>query len=293
MPMYIGRFAPTPSGPLHFGSLCTAVGSYLRARSMRGRWLLRIEDLDLPRCSRDACDSILRTLEAYGLEYDQETVYQSGRQELYRHTLEELKKKGLIYPCGCSRSRLKTLGGLYDGLCRSGLTADAGQRTSLRFRNPGVITEFDDRLRGKIATPARESSDDFILRRSDGIIAYNLAVVADDWDQGVTEIVRGADLLDVTTRQLNLIVSLGYRAPAYLHLPLILSDNRQKLSKQNHAKAVVADQASEMTFLAMECLGQRPPGELRGASPGELLAYGISHFRAESIPLENKTLSGI
>ena len=181
--MYIGRFAPTPSGPLHFGSLCTAVGSYLRARSMHGRWLLRIEDLDQPRCSPQACDSILRTIEAYGLEYDGQVVYQSARRKLYEGALEELRKKGLIYSCKCSRSRLKTLGGLYDGRCRSDGTPDAGQRSSLRFRNPGVITEFQDRLRGKVATPARESSEDFILKRSDGIVAYNLAVVADDWDQ--------------------------------------------------------------------------------------------------------------
>lgn len=288
--MYTGRFAPTPSGPLHLGSLSTAIGSFLRARSQKGKWLLRIEDLDRQRCSRDASDSILKTLEIFGLEYDGCVIYQSRQIEKYEEIIRSLQLRELIYRCSCNRSRIKAIGGIYDGRCRKAVH-HGNQHISIRFKNPGTVCSFDDIARGRIETPAAESGEDFILLRSDGTVAYNLAVVADDEAEGVTEIVRGSDLIPVTTRQLNLISVLGYRTPSYMHLPLILSGTDLKYSKQNHAKPVNESDPSLMCTAAMKCLGLELPPDLCNAPPGEQLSWGIENFRIDRIPLNNQTVS--
>lgn len=288
--MYTGRFAPTPSGPLHLGSLSTAIGSFLRARSQKGKWLLRIEDLDRQRCSMEASDSILKTLEIYGLEYDGCVIYQSRQVEKYREIIRSLQFRNLVYKCSCSRKRIKALGGIYDGRCRNTVHQE-NQNLSVRFRNPGTVLSFDDIARGHIETPAAESGEDFVLLRSDGTVAYNLAVVADDETEGVTEIVRGADLIPVTTRQLNLISVLGYRTPVYMHLPLILSGTDLKYSKQNHAKPVNESDPSLMCATAMKCLGLILPPDLCRAPPREQLSWGIKNFRIDGIPRNNQTVS--
>ncbi len=256
---------------------------------MKGRWLLRIEDLDKQRCSREAADSILRTLELYGLEYDGSVIYQSRQIEQYKEVIRNLKNRDLAYECTCSRSRLKSIGGIYDGRCRN--KAEAGkQRISVRFRNPGTVCCFDDILKGRIETSPAESGEDFILLRSDGTVAYNLAVTVDDETEGVTEIVRGADLIPVTTRQINLISSLGFRIPDYMHLPLILSGHDLKYSKQNHAKPVSDEDPAYMCALAMKCLGHMLPEDLNRAPPQEQIAWGIENFSTGRIPGNNQTV---
>ncbi len=284
--MHTGRFAPTPSGELHFGSLCTALGSYLRARSLGGRWLVRIEDLDQERCRPEHTDSILRVLEAHGLEYDGEVICQSRRRERYLQVLAELRERDLVYPCSCSRKRIRELGGIYDGCCRNG-AAPGAARVSMRFRNPGTVCDLDDVIRGRITADPRESGEDFILLRSDGTPAYNLASVVDDHDQGVTEIVRGADLLPVAPRQMNLMHVLGYPVPGYLHLPLILADPQHKYSKQNLAPPVSPECPGENLIAALRCLGQKVPDDLIGAPPEELLRHTVAAFTPYTIPTED------
>ncbi len=290
--MYIGRFAPTPSGDLHLGSLCVAIGSYLRAKSQQGKWLVRIEDLDLPRCSKSSTYSILKTLEIFHLEYDDEIVYQSARLDYYQQIIQELKQQNLIYPCTCSRARLKSIGGCYDGKCRNLRTPpDPALRCSWRFKNPGTCRQFKDQLRGIISINEHLSGEDFIVRRSDGTFAYNLAVVVDDAQQKITEVVRGADLIDVTTRQINLIEKLGYAVPDYLHLPLILTSPNLKYSKQNHAKAVSSGDPRKLCTIALNALGFNLPSEIWGAPLREQLLWAQTRFNIQQIPQNDQIIN--
>lgn len=217
--MYRGRFAPSPTGPLHFGSLVTAVASYLHARCSGGRWLVRIEDLDMPRCVPGVDEDILRTLTHFGFVWDEPVVYQSTRQVAYQAALDELERGGWIYPCTCSRKEVGS--GPYPGTCRG------------RKGTP----EVPHAIRVRVDDPAVEGGD-FVVRRSDGFIAYQLAVVVDDFAQGITDVVRGADLLDSTPRQMYLQRLLGYASPNYLHVPVVVNAAGEKLSKQTMAPAL-------------------------------------------------------
>ncbi len=239
--MYHGRFAPTPSGPLHFGSLVTALASYLDARARQGQWLLRMEDVDPPREVQGAAAGILQSLKAHGFEWDGEVMYQSRRKEAYQAVLARLQDRGLVYPCTCSRRRIAESsrpgvdGPVYPGSCRTRNPATEG---ALRFLVAEQRVRFDDRLLGRVACNVERECGDFVLRRVDGVFTYQLAVVVDDAEQGITHVVRGADLLTSTPRQIVLQQALGYATPFYLHIPVVLDGRGCKLSKQTRAVAL-------------------------------------------------------
>ncbi|SLM62047.1 MULTISPECIES: tRNA glutamyl-Q(34) synthetase GluQRS [Dickeya] len=279
---YVGRFAPSPSGDLHFGSLIAALGSYLQARACRGRWLVRIEDIDPPREVPGAASRILRQLEYYGLCWDGEVMYQSRRHARYREVLEQLQQQGDCYYCTCTRQRIQQLGGHYDGHCRDSHLPPENAARRLRQRHP--VPGFHDRLHGWISADPALAQEDFIIHRRDGLFAYNLAVVVDDNDQGVTEIVRGADLIEPTVRQLALYCMLGYAAPAYAHLPLALDPHGNKLSKQNHAPALPEGDPRLTLAQALTFLHQPLPPEWRSFSRDDLLCWAITHWSLTKIP---------
>lgn len=243
---YIGRFAPSPSGPLHFGSLVCAVASYLHAKRNNGQWLVRIEDIDPPREQAGASDEILRCLEAHGLHWDGEVEYQSQRNDLYLTTLNWLKDEELTYPCACTRKRLTPLNGRYDGHCRvhppSKKTPAAirlkTDNLPQAFLNVPAQINFFDEVCGEISEDLTETCGDFVIHRKDGLFAYQLAVVVDDIAQNVSHVVRGQDLLDTTARQIFLYQLLRKPAPQFCHIPVVLDKNGNKLSKQNHAPAL-------------------------------------------------------
>ncbi len=286
---YIGRFAPSPSGPLHFGSLIAAVGSYLRAHSQGGHWLVRMEDLDPPREVPGAADEILRTLERFGLEWHGSVLYQSQRHDRYQAILTRLLEQDRAYYCDCTRKRIKAIGGLYDGHCRDrGLGAEG---CAIRLRNHLAIAHFEDRLLGTIQTEPAFAAEDFILRRRDGLFAYQLAVVLDDHDQGVTEVVRGNDLLEATVRQCTLYAQLGWPAPGFLHLPLAVQSDGKKLSKQNHAPALTEGECSAQLAQALAFLGHPLPTELSRAPVREQLRHAVAQFRLEALPRQRHLLA--
>jgi glutamyl-Q tRNA(Asp) synthetase len=288
---YVGRFAPSPSGPLHFGSLVAAVASWLDARAAGGRWLLRMEDLDRPRCEPGAADIILRQLEAYGLAWDGAVLVQSQRDDAYAEALDALKESGAAYPCACTRSQLaqapRNREGeiLYPGTCRNGLPAGAVAR-AWRVRVPDVNTRFHDRIHGDLQQNLAHEVGDFIVRRADGLFAYQLAVVVDDAFQGITHVVRGADLLWNTLRQIHLQTLLGLPTPSYAHVPLITNAAGQKLSKQTLAPALPGTGRSAVLAQALAALGPPPPAELAGAEPAEQLAWAVAHWKIENVPLQ-------
>ncbi|MDD5365063.1 MAG: tRNA glutamyl-Q(34) synthetase GluQRS [Gallionellaceae bacterium] len=266
MPAYRGRFAPTPSGPLHFGSLVAALGSYLEARSHDGAWLLRIEDVDPPRVAAGSADAILHTLEAFGFEWDGPVMYQSRRGEAYRAAVDELWHLGLVYACACSRKQLSEVarrgvdGPVYPGTCRTRQHAD--RALAQRFRVPDSRVIFHDNLLGHVACNVASECGDFVLRRADGIYSYQLAVVVDDAEQGVSHVVRGADLLTSTPRQIVLQQALDLPTPAYLHLPVAFDEQGAKLSKQTLAQPV--ESASPLAALraAARFLGLALPADI-------------------------------
>lgn len=290
--MYIGRFAPTPSGELHIGSLSTAIGSYLRAKSLNGKWLVRIEDLDIGRCHQETSYKILKTLERYNLEYDDSVLFQSKNLHRYQEILSELTNKNLTYPCNCNRRRLKEIGNIYDGKCyKQPYKQTTKDEYAIRFKNPATITTFADNLQGDIYANSDLYKEDFILKRRDGIFSYNLAVIVDDYDSNITEIVRGSDLLDVTLCQINLISSLGWPIPSYLHLPLILQDNNLKYSKQNHAKMISDKYPEKDCALALRCLGYNEPLDLQKEKPEIQLKWAIQNFDIQNIRKDNINIS--
>ncbi|MBV7438067.1 tRNA glutamyl-Q(34) synthetase GluQRS [Aeromonas sp. sif2416] len=283
---YVGRFAPSPSGPLHFGSLVAALGSFLQARAQRGRWLVRIEDIDPPREMAGASELILHTLVAHGLHWDGEVIYQSRRHARYDEIIERLYRAGDLYWCRCTRREIMAGGGFYGGHCRELGLAPAGCAARLRQRRP--VYHFDDALQGRIAVPAALAEEDFIVRRRDGLYAYNLAVVVDDMDSGISEIVRGADLLEPTVRQIALYQTLGAGVPDWVHLPLAVLADGNKLSKQNHAPALSLDEVRPALWQALAFLGQCPPPELRSCSIEEIIGWGIEFWRLELVPRQPK-----
>ena len=285
---YRGRFAPSPTGPLHFGSLVAAAGSYLDARAHHGEWKVRMEDADMTRCSPKWAFDILQTLEAFGFEWDGEVLYQSSpdRQKAYAVALEQLTAKGILYPCGCSRKEILDSqtgpsadhGARYPGTCRNGLGEARIARTWRLRVDDGPVT-FTDRVRGFFEQRLESSIGDFVLKRFDGPFAYQLAVVVDDADQGITDVVRGADLLDSTPRQIYLQRQLGYRQPRYLHLPVVTNGAAQKLSKQTGAKPLRRSDAISLLCDAFAFLGLAPPPALQDTSLPELWAWGIEPWQ--------------
>lgn len=282
---YIGRFAPSPSGELHFGSLIAALGSYLQARAQHGAWYVRIEDIDPPREVPGAATRILQQLEQYGLEWDGEVLWQSQRHEVYRAALDRLQRDGHSYYCTCTRSRIQQVGGLYDGHCRAlGL---GPENAALRLKVDRPLSEFHDQLRGSVKADARLAQEDFIIHRRDGLFAYNLAVVVDDHFQGVTEVVRGADLIEPTVRQITLYHQFGWPAPRYLHLPLVLNHDGNKLSKQNHAPPLPEGDPRPALAAALRFLGQPVAESWRDLSVAALLQHAIGDWKCKNIPIND------
>jgi len=274
---YRGRFAPSPTGPLHFGSLVAAVGSYLQAKSAGGQWLLRIEDIDTPRCVPGAAEDILSTLEALGFEWDGPVLYQSTRIDAYEATLQRLRSLNCCYPCSCSRSELQAETGSpeegqelrYPGWCKSG--PKKHQETyAWRFTVPTLPVPFDDLIHGTLSLDLNQSIGDFVVKRRDGLFAYQLAVVVDDADQGITEVVRGVDLLFNTPRQVALQKTLNSPTPAYVHLPLAKDAQGRKLSKSESAPGLSGQAASQRLWHALDFLQQTPPVELQNAALSDL-----------------------
>lgn len=254
---YVGRFAPSPTGDLHFGSLLTALASYLDARKSGGLWLLRIEDLDPPREVSGSAASIVYDLGNWGLRSDLAVLYQSQRTDAYQSICEQLVQQDLAYWCGCSRSELPE-SGVYPGTCSAGLPAGKKPR-ALRVRTFEAVIEFEDRVQGKMQHDLKRQSGDFVIRRTDGYFAYQLAVVVDDAHQHVTDIVRGADLLDSTPRQIWLQRCLGLPTPDYAHIPLVTQIDGQKLSKRLQSDPLRKLDPLLTLRLALKILGQEPP----------------------------------
>ncbi|MYN12492.1 tRNA glutamyl-Q(34) synthetase GluQRS [Pusillimonas sp. TS35] len=256
MPGYRGRFAPSPSGPLHNGSLLAAMASYLDARAHRGQWLLRIEDIDTPRTIPGADHVIMRQLQHLGMRWDGDPAWQSQRLALYQSIFDALRERKLAYPCGCTRQELAAEG-RYPGTCSRGLPPGRTPR-AWRFRVPEGVERFTDRWFGPQAQDVQAEVGDFIIKRADGCWAYQLVVVIDDGEQGITDIVRGADLLDSTERQRMLARTMGYRCPEVMHVPLLCDASGRKLSKQNHAAAMDLAHPLETLNLAWAGLGFTP-----------------------------------
>lgn len=300
----IGRFAPSPTGPLHLGSLVTAVGSYAMAKRLGGRWLLRIEDLDLPRVIPGIADDMLRTLESLGFQWDGEVVYQSRRLDAYKAALERLINQRIAYPCGCSRAEIALIasaphegdGGLvYPGICRDGLPPEKTER-AVRVKVYDEVISFQDCVMGRHSQALSASCGDFVIQRADGPFAYHLAVVVDDGASGVNQVVRGADLLSSTPRQIYLQKVLGYPTPAYCHLPLVTNPDGAKLSKRDNAVSLaagmdIAGSGGGLLLAALRFLGQSPPNDLFSAPCREILAWAVAHFDPALIPRRSAPLA--
>lgn len=275
---YIGRFAPSPTGPLHFGSLLTAVASYCDAKANHGKWLVRIEDTDIPRIYPNSETHILSCIDAFEFEPDAEIIFQKDRLASYEQVLDQLKKQHAIYACQCTRKMLGS-NHIYTGTCRD-LNLDFAEQ-AIRLKVDDLLICFEDRLQGLQCSNLKDDLGDFVLKRRDGIISYQLAVVVDDYLQGITHVVRGADLLDNTARQIWLGSILNYPSLSYMHLPLAMNDQGQKLSKQNLAQALDVSKASELLQQALLALGQ-PNVELN--QPRIMLQQAVQQWDVNLIP---------
>jgi glutamyl-Q tRNA(Asp) synthetase len=289
---YIGRFAPSPTGSLHFGSLVCALASFLDARHQAGRWLVRIEDVDPPREISGATTTILQQLTDHGLIWDGELLYQSSRTDAYREAIAYLQHSGLAYNCDCPRQRITSLGGIYDGFCR---TRNVVDNAAIRLQlDAGASVSFRDLIMGEYSQNLPLEAGDFVIQRRDGLFSYQLAVTVDDQFQNITHIVRGADLIDSTPRQLFLQQALGFWSGeqlstgsppiTYSHLPMATNAEGQKLSKQNHAAALVVGEESQNLWLALDWLQQRPPADLKNETIQRILDWAISNWTLDSIP---------
>jgi len=288
--MYIGRFAPSPTGPLHFGSLVAAVASYCDARKNRGQWLLRMEDLDKPRTAKGAAEAILRNLEAFAFEWDGPVLYQSTRDRFYNEALEALKAKQLIYPCTCTRKEINDSstsfgieGIIYPGTClQHPIKPDAA--IAWRIKTDAASIRFQDAIQGEVSQSLNTDIGDFILKRADGLFAYQLAVVVDDAAQGITHIVRGADLLDSTPRQIYLQKMLNFTTPCYAHVPVACNNAGEKLSKQTLASPLDIADTSLQLVRALDFLGQTPPAALIHEDKSAIWQWAFSNWQLSKVP---------
>lgn len=284
-----GRFAPSPTGPLHFGSLIAAVGSYLNVKATGGEWRVRIEDIDPPREVKGAADDILRTLEAYGFEWDGEILFQRHRRDVYETALDDLRRSNALYPCTCTRkeiadsSVLGIEGPVYPGTCRGGLAPERVAR-AWRVRTEGAAIEFTDGVQGLQSSALEHDVGDFVVQRADGLYAYQLACVVDDAEQDMTEVVRGADLLTSTARQMHLQHLLGLPTPAYTHLPAAVNAQGEKLSKQTFAEPLPRTRPVAVLWRALAFLGQDPPRAWQEARLDEFWQVAKQHWKMEAIP---------
>lgn len=284
---YRGRFAPSPTGDLHFGSLLAAFGSWLLARQAGGTWLVRVEDLDPPREVPGAAERQLATLAAFGLHSDEPVVYQSGRGQRYQAAIERLLAQGLAFECHCSRTTLAASGGIHRACIARNQRADP----AIRLRVPdGSVVVFDDAVHGRQSQDVAREVGDFVLKRADGYWAYQIAVVVDDAEQGITDVVRGADLLDSTPRQILLQRALGLPAPRYAHLPLVLGQDGRKLSKSDAALPVDPLDPLPALHAAWRWLGQAPDALTGASDVPALLAQARAAFVPEAIPARRARL---
>lgn len=312
--LYRGRFAPSPTGPLHFGSLVAAIGSYLDAKYHHGTWLVRMEDLDVPRCVPGAADDILHTLEMFGMVSDEPVIYQSQRTTAYEAALQRLKESGAAYPCCCTRKEISDSalhgieGPVYPGTCRDGIPEGREERAwrvrtdyphpqSLprweredkpssprgKSRDGGNAVTFDDALQGCITQQLQSEIGDFVVKRADGLFAYQLAVVVDDAFQGITHVVRGADLLNSTPRQIFLQQRLGLPTPHYMHLPVAVNGAGEKLSKQSLAAPVDCSHATATLLRVLDFLHQRPPASLAGSEVRTVLKWAVKNWQPQRL----------
>ncbi len=276
---YRGRFAPSPTGDLHFGSLIAAVASFLEARQKNGQWLVRIEDIDPPREVEGSADRILSELQRLGMTPDEEVLYQSTRTSEYRKAIDELLDQGHAYWCGCSRSDLPE-SGIYPGTCRQGIERGRKPR-SVRLRTDHAVINFDDQIQGPVTSNVEKESGDFVILRADGLPAYQLAVVVDDSFQQISDIVRGADLMDSTARQVFLQKQLGLGQPSYAHLPVVMGDHGKKLSKRLDSDPISRLAPADAIRQALQVLGQQPPdsGDL-----DFLWAWALAEWDIRKVP---------
>ena len=288
-PNYRGRFAPSPTGPLHFGSLVAAAGSYLDAKHHHGTWLVRIEDLDTPRTVPGVADDILRSLECFGLHSDEPILYQSQRTAAYEEALHSLQHSGMVYPCACSRKEIADSalhgieGQIYPGTCRNGIyhpLVQGRQARSWRVRTKAEVMKIDDALQGRIAQSLEDEIGDFVVLRANGLFAYQLAVVVDDAFQGITHVVRGADLLASTPRQIYLQRLLGLVTPAYTHLPIAVNARGEKLGKQTLAPPLDTRKPVTALLRVLAFLGQEPPAELAGYDLSTIWDWALANWDA-------------
>lgn len=290
---YRGRFAPSPTGPLHQGSLIAALASYLEARTQQGQWLLRMEDVDELRNVKGAADSILRSLEAYGFEWDEPVVYQTQRKEAYEAALHQLKQQSLVYPCSCSRKQLRAaalegklksgpLGYIYPGTCRSqSFRPGHPHDYAIRIKTPQREICIEDALQDSYCQHLSDDLGDFVIRRRDGLFAYQLAVVVDDAWQNISHVVRGADLLDSTPRQVYLQQCLGYAPLHYAHLPIMRNAQGDKLSKQTGAEGIGHSASVPRLVDALRFLDQQPPVELQRATLHDFWQWALDNWQLQ------------
>jgi len=295
--IYRGRFSPSPTGPLHFGSLVAAVGSYLDAKHHHGIWLVRMEDLDVPRCVPGAADDILHTLGIFGLQSDEPVLYQSQRTEAYKEALRRLQAIDAVYPCACTRKEIADSalhgieGHVYPSTCRNGISqgreARAWRARTDQYPSPFPLPpspiEFNDALQGRITQHLESEIGDFVVKRADGLFSYQLAVVVDDAFQGITHVVRGADLLASTPRQIYLQQLLELPTPAYMHLPVAVDAQGEKLSKQTLAQPVENNNAASTLFDALVFLHQQPPVKLGQNTVEQILEWAIANWQPDAL----------
>ncbi len=277
----IGRFAPSPTGPLHFGSVIAAVASYMQAKSQNGQWLVRMDDIDTPRNQAGADTAILKSLEILGLHWDNEVLFQTNRQDAYQDALNLLSEKNLLYRCTCTRKQLQ--GNAYPGTCRN-KGHNPEQQHALRVITNQKAIKIDDEIQGQFQQNLETEIGDFIVHRADDLAAYHIATVVDDAYQEITEIVRGADLIDSTPRQIYLQKTLNYHQPTYAHLPVAVDKQGYKLSKQYHAPAIDDRDPVTTLILALDFLGQYPEKLLAEESVEEIIQWGVKHWSLDKIP---------
>jgi len=285
---YRGRFAPSPSGLLHFGSLIAALASFLDAKAYRdingsqGKWLVRIEDIDPPREQAGASTAILSTLDAFGLHWDEQVLYQSQQAERYQDLLQQLQQQQLSYYCQCTRADIKAQGGIYQAHCRH--LAKPAKNSAIRLVNQHGIYQFSDIFQGEVACDKMLAQEDFTIHRKDGLFAYQLAVVHDDIEQKISHVIRGCDLLEPTARQLTFFKTLSSTIPTYGHIPLAITQQGYKLSKQNKAPAIDNSNPQPSLIAALNFLGQKPDPALINEKVSEIISWAINHWSRDSVP---------